>query len=81
MDNNKPYGTIAIQHVGVFVHNLEESAKWYHDIFGFEIPEKQIRFRLRYGEIKDLPLAAAPDPPQKRTVPLQSAQCARGGCS
>ena len=37
MDNNKPYGQIAIQHVGIFVHNLEESAKWYHDIFGFEI--------------------------------------------
>lgn len=33
----KKYGTIAIQHVGMHVHNLEETVKWYQDILGFEL--------------------------------------------
>ena len=31
------FGTIAIQHVGIHVHSLEETSAWYHDILGFEL--------------------------------------------
>ena len=32
---------IRIQHAGVHVRSLEETAKWYHDIFGFELEPPQ----------------------------------------
>jgi catechol 2,3-dioxygenase-like lactoylglutathione lyase family enzyme len=28
---------IRIQHAGIHVKSLEETARWYHDIFGFEL--------------------------------------------
>lgn len=31
------FGTIAIQHVGLHVRSLEETAAWYHDVLGFEL--------------------------------------------
>ncbi len=32
----KDFG-IRIQHAGIHVNNLEETARWYRDIFGFEL--------------------------------------------
>jgi catechol 2,3-dioxygenase-like lactoylglutathione lyase family enzyme len=32
----KDFG-IRIQHAGIHVNSLEETAQWYHDIFGFEL--------------------------------------------
>jgi methylmalonyl-CoA/ethylmalonyl-CoA epimerase len=32
----KDFG-IRIQHAGIHVKSLEETARWYHDIFGFEL--------------------------------------------
>lgn len=37
-------GEVLIQHVGIHVHNIEETAKWYHEILGFErLPGKPER--------------------------------------
>ena len=35
------FGRIRIQHAGLHVKNLEETAQWYHDVLGFEIMEKR----------------------------------------
>ena len=35
------FGKIRIQHVGLHVKNLEETARWYHEILGFEVMEKR----------------------------------------
>ena len=32
---------VRIQHAGIHVKNIEETAKWYHDIFGFELDPGQ----------------------------------------
>ena len=32
----KDFG-IRIQHAGIHVKSLEETAQWYHEIFGFEL--------------------------------------------
>lgn len=34
---DRDFGLIRIQHVGIHVRDLEETAKWYHDILGFEL--------------------------------------------
>ena len=38
---SKDFG-VRIQHAGIHVKSLEETAKWYHDIFGFElVPQRE----------------------------------------
>jgi methylmalonyl-CoA/ethylmalonyl-CoA epimerase len=34
--HSKDFG-IRIQHAGIHVKSLDETAKWYHDVFGFEL--------------------------------------------